>query len=437
MTLDATSFEKLAASGLEYREINPDDHAAIDAHYRSTIRGFIDAEPRAEVLAANRARQAETQQRSIGIFDAQSEQVDLPIATIASWMTQMTVPGGDIPLWAISELTVSATHRRRGIARAMVEGELRDAAKAGVAVAGLTVSEATIYSRYGFGPASWLSELTVDARRAGWRAGEVAGSFQYVSLERLAEYLYEIADRSRPQQIGTVHTSRQVYRQVAGIGARPDHKDEMRGVVYFDEQGDARGAIQYRVHTDGDWSRSELIGNVTAETPAAHAALWQFALQHDLIGTVKMEKCAIDDSISWLVKDRRAISTKIEDDHWLRILDTKTALESRRYRAPLSITLWVHDDLGFASGSWQFSTQKVDNTEYGYAATLSELDDEDQVDTENSVFLDVSELASLYLGGVAVGELVDAGRIEGSNASLQALDLALRAAREPFLRVGY
>ena len=50
-----------------------------------------------------------------------------------SWVTPMTVQGGaHVPMWAISAVTVAATHRRRGIARNLLEGELRAAAQPGL-----------------------------------------------------------------------------------------------------------------------------------------------------------------------------------------------------------------------------------------------------------------------------------------------------------------
>ncbi|MGU7753863.1 GNAT family N-acetyltransferase, partial [Klebsiella pneumoniae] len=77
------------------------------------------------------------------------------MATVDSWVSELTVsPGRTIPLWSISAVTVAPTHRRRGIATAMLTGELRAAAAAGYALAGLTVTEATIYGRWGFSPAA-------------------------------------------------------------------------------------------------------------------------------------------------------------------------------------------------------------------------------------------------------------------------------------------
>ena len=80
---------------------------------------------------------------------------DVPVATVDGWPTGLSVPGGrSVDAWAVSAVTVSPTHRRRGIARALMEGELANARNAGAALAMLTVTEATIYGRYGYAPAA-------------------------------------------------------------------------------------------------------------------------------------------------------------------------------------------------------------------------------------------------------------------------------------------
>src|SRR5690606_4513576 len=148
----------------------------LDAFIRAIARGFIESEPTAEKIEA--ARVGQLGRRLIGVFDATSPQRELPVATVGSWIAPLTVPGGELPMWAVSEVTVAPTHRRRGIARAMLEGELRAAAAAGVPLAGLTASEATIYGRYGFGPATWQTRWRVDTRRAGWGGTDPRGSLQ-------------------------------------------------------------------------------------------------------------------------------------------------------------------------------------------------------------------------------------------------------------------
>lgn len=78
------------------------------------------------------------------------------------------MPGGAaVPADAISNVTVSATHRRRGLLSRMMAGDLADAKARGDVVATLIAAEYPIYGRFGFGPATALSEWAVDVPRAG------------------------------------------------------------------------------------------------------------------------------------------------------------------------------------------------------------------------------------------------------------------------------
>ena len=116
-----------------------------------------------------------------GIFDPAAPMPAAPVATIASWIGELTVPGGrGIPSCAISAVTVAPTHRRRGIARAMLEGELRTAAAAGIPLAMLTVSESQLYGRYGFAPAAASASWHIDVKRAVWIGPRPGGRVDFV-----------------------------------------------------------------------------------------------------------------------------------------------------------------------------------------------------------------------------------------------------------------
>ena len=87
----------------------------------------------------------------------------MPVATYASWTGGINVGGGRrLPLQMISDITVSPTHRRQGLLRTLITDDLADAAAAGLPLAALTVSEGTIYGRFGFGPASRGRSIEVD-----------------------------------------------------------------------------------------------------------------------------------------------------------------------------------------------------------------------------------------------------------------------------------
>ncbi len=72
-----------------------------------------------------------------------------------------------MPADAVTNVTVSPTHRRRGLLTRMMAQDLAGAKERGDVVATLIAAEYPIYGRYGFGPATWATEWTIDVPRAG------------------------------------------------------------------------------------------------------------------------------------------------------------------------------------------------------------------------------------------------------------------------------
>lgn len=429
---DPTSHERLAERGLDYRVVDPDG-ADFLPFFRALSRGFLDAEPTPEKEEAAAPAFIERRTRAIGVFPSGAAAGALPVGTVDSWVTPLSLPAAagatgalpEIDMWAISGVTVAATHRRRGIARAMLEGELRAAAGAGLAIAGLTVTESTIYGRYGFGMAVPVESVTVDTRRAGWIGPPADVAFEYVDRARLAEVLAQLHERVRTRRAGNVGGFPLRWRTIAGIAAGSKNGDATRGVVARDADGEIRGALAFRLDEGSHHAHHILaIGHLVAETDEVRAALWRFALEHDLVGTVTAELQPVDDALPWLVADARAVERKAFDHGWLRVLDVPRVLEARGYAADARVTVRVHDELGFADGTWAVAI--VDG-----AATVTPASGEPDID------LGVSELSSVCVGGVPLRALAAAGRVAGDPAAIAALDVALRAGRAPHLSIWY
>ncbi|MCT1480046.1 GNAT family N-acetyltransferase [Microbacterium sp. p3-SID336] len=409
---DQTSVDRLAEDSLDYRLLDVDDDERVRAFQRALARGFLGADPtaetRAEGLPTVRSR------RNIGVYEHGAAAGDLPVATIDSWVTPLTLPGGEIGMWAISGVTVSGTHRRRGIARALLEGELRAAAAAGVSLAGLTASEATIYGRYGFGSAIPVARFTVDTRRAGWAGPAPRGRIEYVEREQLAADLGEVHDRARSARSGQVPGWAARWVGIGGLAANDTERERVRGVCYRDEDGVLRGVMAYAVSEKGESFRFALhVRLLVGETAEATAALWRFALQHDLVDEVTADLRPLDDPLPWLVADQRGVTQVVHDHGWLRILDVPRTLSARRYGAPLDTVLRVDDPLGFAAGTWRL---RVDGTGAALVDVAS--------DAEPDLALDVSALSSLYAGGVRASALHAAGRIVAAPTAVEALERA-------------
>lgn len=423
---DTTSRDRLRESGLDYRVVDLRDDVQARPFQRAVGRGFLGGEQNDEALAFS--RESLSERRTTGVFEQQATPGALPVATIDSWVTPLTVPGGEIPMWAISGVTVAGTHRRRGIARALLEGELRAARSAGIAVAGLTVSEATIYGRYGFGSALPATRFTVDTRRAGWGGFAPTGRLEYREREQLADDLAQVHERVRRTRSGRIAGWPGRWQQFAGVAPAETDRDKVRGVRHLDDDGEVRGVLVYTVDDrEGSFRFSLRVRMLVAETRDARAALWRFAVQHDLVDEVTADLQAPDDPLPWLVADQRGVSQEVHDHGWLRILDVPAALAARTYAADVELTLRVVDPLGFAEGTWQLRAAAGDSASI-VAAEASD---------PASVTIGVAALSSLYAGGVRASALAAAGLIEADDAALRALDVAFSVSPAPSLDIWY
>ncbi|WP_087130768.1 GNAT family N-acetyltransferase [Microbacterium esteraromaticum] len=419
--VDPESQRRLRDLGLDYRIADMAIDADAEGFLRADARGFLDEDP--TDAAAAELRETMRARRNIGVYDETAG--SWPIATVNGWRTAMTVPGGEIDMWAISSVTVSGTHRRRGIARALLEGELRAASAAGIPLVGLTVSEATIYSRYGFGSAVPVANLTIDTQQTGWVGAPVPGRLLYTDRATLADDLERLHEAARSSRSGQVQGWRGRWERMAGLSVADKDASKVRGVHYLDADGTVRGAMAYTVDEMPGTFRSELkIRTIITETDEALRALWQFVVQHDLVDRASVDLRPTDDPVHWLVANQRAITTRVHDHGWLRVLDVPAAIEARSYNAAADVVVRVQDALGFADGTWR--VRIADG-----AATV------EATDAAPQVTLGVVELSAVYAGGEPLLRLAAAGRVQGDSDAVASLSRAFRADAAPLLGIWY
>lgn len=433
--LDDRSASRLADAGLEYRVADTSGDEA--AHWFTAVdRGFLGERSTDETVEG--ARENLARQRVIGVHDPSSPEPQIPVGTVSAWVMDVTVDTDSyLPMWSISDVTVSSTHRRRGIARSLLEGELRAAAAAGVPIAGLTVSEATIYGRYGFGTAAHTATWTIDNRRAGWigptpTEGENPGRLDPVDRETLRDDLAALNESTRGSRPGDVAGWPQLWRGLAGL--TPGKLDgKVRGVRYTDADGVVRGSLAYSIeHNPDDFTRATLnVRAAIADGPEAYAAIWRYALQHDLVGTVTASLRSLHEPLRWLVADQRALKVAEVDHHWLRILDLPACLQARRFRVPGAVSLQVGDPLGLADGVWSLTVDASGR------ASVEKADDGAPAGEAGAVTLGIAELSAMLLGGVTASTLLAAGRIACDPATAQWLDLAFTPVTAPQLSYWY
>lgn len=406
--VDERSRQALAQRGLDYRTVPPAE-PAFDGWIQAVSRGFQDGERSAEQVAAARGRN--TARRLTGVFDDTGPMPGIAVGTIASWPSELTVPGGTIPAGAVSAVTVAQTHRRRGIARALLEGEVRTIAAAGLPLAMLTVTESTLYGRYGFASAASAATLDIDTRRVHWTGPTPDGRLDFVDREVARDSVAMLHERTRRRTPGDIalppgHGDR-------FTGTDPDAKDggDIRCVQYRDAAGEVRGILTYTLatHERDIVKGTAKVTILVAETDDAYAALWRFLLELDLVAHVHAELCSVDEPVLWMIGDRRAAAVSVVDHQYVRILDVPAALGARTYGAAGRVLLRVTDPLDLAAGDHLLTVDE------GGSSTVSSASraDEDAVVLE----LSVVELAAIYLGGVSPETLARAGRLTVTDAA--------------------
>ncbi len=261
------------------------------------------------------------------------------VGVAGSYGLQLTVPGGrQVPTGGVTWVSVSPTHRRRGLLRRLLDAVHDDIDERGEVVAALISSEGGIYERFGYGIASRRRVVEIDRRRAELRP-EVAPAGRVRRADPVAEadLLDEIWDRYRRGRVGEVD--------------RPASWSPLRAI-------EARGR-RAAVHDDGyvTWTKTahwndghpahELrVEELVAITPDAHAALWQLVLSVDLVGPVRsVSAVALDDPLPYLLTDQRCVRTvELNDMLWVCPRRVRPLLEARTYGT--DDTLVVEVDLG-------------------------------------------------------------------------------------------
>lgn len=401
--LDGEMTDTLAGRALTVTRVDDAVRAETDRWLDAVARGFLDGEPneaRREAFFTHTAYR-----RKLGVYDAAGAQPGEPVATFASWIAELTVPGGVLPACAVSSVTVSPTHRRRGILRTLMAGELRVAVERGVPVAVLTVSESTIYGRFGFAPAAAAAHWDLDVRRARWIGPDVPGRIDFVAREQARDLAAGLHERIRPTSPGEISMPGGHWDRF--FGTRPDAEkaEQLRAVQYRSPGGEVDGVALYKVtENHDDFTQSTIdLSLLLAETDAAYAALWRFFLEMDLIGTLRASELAVDEPLWWMIADQRAAKITVTDHQYVRILDVPATLAARRYDVSDAIAFEVTDPLEIAGGTY------VLTTDADGAASVDAVDDPPA--GIPLVRLGVAELSALLLGGVSALTLARAGRI--------------------------
>jgi predicted acetyltransferase len=352
------------------------------------------------------------------------------VATFRSFAQELTAVGGAlVPADAISNVTVSPTHRRRGLLTRMMNQDLAAAKERGDVVATLIAAEYPIYGRYGFGPATWATTWTVEVPRAGldprWSGPRDGGRIDLVDgadVRKLGPELYERFRRSQP---GAVSRDELWWR--VHTGAVRFHADwtEPFYAVYRAADGEVQGLVAYR--SDKTWNgkqpdQTATVLRLTATTAAAERALWHYLCSIDWITKVESGFRGPDDLLPAYLPDPRAARiTGHADWLWVRILDVAGALRARTYDGTGTLVLEVVDDSGLAGGRFRLEASPEGASCVPVSAAGADLT------------LGIGELASVWLGGESLLRLAALGRVrEEREGAARKADALFRSSGRPW-----
>lgn len=340
--------------------------------------------------------------RTRGAFDG-----DRCVATFRSMARDLTVPGGgSVPATAVTNVAVTATHRRRGLATRLMEADLAAAKERGEAAAILIAAEYPIYGRFGFGPATWVADWEIDVPRAALGRGDGdPGTVELVGPAEVRALGPALHERVRVGTPGAISRDGRWWERATGAVVLPSFGyQEPFFAVHRDAAGEVDGMAAYRVN-DPYWpgkfpnADAEVLWQLAA-TPAADAALWRYLLSLDWVVRLRSGHRPPDDILPLLLGDPRAARTETYADFmWLRLLDVPVALSARGY-APVSadLVLEVRDPDGLAGGTFRLETAP------GAAPRCTSAPA-----SPPDLTLDVATLGRLYLGDESAMRLAALG----------------------------
>ncbi|NSC22493.1 GNAT family N-acetyltransferase [Streptomyces albus subsp. chlorinus] len=359
------------------------------------------------------------------------------VGTFRTTPQEMTVPGGAVlPACAVTNVTVSPTHRRRGLLTAMMAGALAAAKERGDAFATLIAAEYPIYGRYGFGPAAWTTEWEVHTARAGLDrryagpadAGD-GGRVDLVDADGFRALMPAVHERFRtgPDRQGAIDRTEKWWRLATGDLRHPDDGFTLPfHAVYRDADGRPQGGVAYT--SDNVWQgkqpeQTATVRDLFAATAAGEAALWRFVLAMDWIQRVRTGPRAPDDVLPLLLPDPRAARTVTHADWlWLRPLDVPRMLATRAYPSAGTLVLDVRDKDGYAAGRYRLETDGP-----GGAARCGPTREEPDLS------LEAADLGALYLGDESAVRLAALGRLAAHReGAVRRADVLFRTARRPW-----
>ncbi|MFV0633085.1 GNAT family N-acetyltransferase [Demequina sp.] len=347
--------------------------------------------------------------RGIEVTDERRGPVGELAAVHASFGTEMITPGGRrVPTAGLSWLSVHPAHRRRGLMTSMMRDHFARCLERSEAVSALYAMEAEIYARFGYGMASQTVKASIPRGSRLWPvegADALTVRLERADFERHDQVVADLQSKlTRPATILNPVGSGRNARFTDPVGNR--HGYERWRIAIVEDRGEPVAYAFFRRKADSEVGIHDGVCQVREHgslTPAASQRLWATLTDFDLVGTTHTENLATDDPLLHQLKDARGARSKVIDNLWVRLLDVRTALESREYFHDCDVTFSLTDrHVPENAGVWRIVVSGPD-------ATVTKLGDDPTQAAD--LAMDARHLSTVYLGGTSVEALTAAGLV--------------------------
>lgn len=352
------------------------------------------------------------------------------VGTSGSLLSPTTVPGGaSLQTALVTIVTVSATHRRRGVLTNMMKKLLTEAKTRGESIATLWASESVIYGRFGYGMAGQHHWTEIDREKASIAHLPTApGKVKFIGREKLREVAPDVWKRTHAVRPGMPLRHESGWQNAFPLPVDESKTDDLRFHLAYEENGRCDGYLVYKTTETGlpNGTKDIEIPEFVAATDAAHAALTAQVMSIDLVNKIRFPLMASDDPLWWMLADPRELRRRPYDAIWLRMLDVPEALSTRKYPVDGELIFEVEDEFMPECGGRFELIARSDGAVCNPTSA------------EAHISLPTASLAACYFGGAKFADLARAGRVEEKvPGALARADAMFAAERDPWCPLEY
>ena len=351
--------------------------------------------------------------RLIAAFDEKSKSI---VGTGGADKFKITVPGGKtLDMAGIAYMGTAPTHKRKGIFTSMM-GKLHNQAKdRGDILAGLWASQSLLYSRFGYGLATYREDWKIYSHFTKL-IKETSNDIrlEFLDKDKALIEIPKIYEKYRKNQNGFTDKSEGYWKYLLHEDEKAKYnKSGLSGffftLCYKNEK--PSGYIIYNIKKESGVAHEADKGELVIQEQIAldsdsTIALWNFVFGVELIEKVFINRRAPNDPLYFLLENPRKLERNTIDGLWVRIIDAIKLLESREYNSKGKIVIeLIGQNQPDIEGRYKLETD-------GKNSEVKKVKD------KADIIMRPSDLSSCYFGAVSAEELYQAGNIEYSKDSM-------------------